>query len=105
MTARWEERGSGGGVDSSPAVTGAHGLFRLLEQAGLASPVREGATLNLPGIARNSAGARAPVWLTPGGTIVLSVCGMEEWAGGTRKLDKLHESLDALADVLRILRP
>ena len=105
MTARWEERVSGNGADTSPAVTGAHGLWRLLERAGLASPVREGATLNLPGTARGSAGARAPMRLTPGGTIVLSVCGMEEWAGGTRNLDKLRESLDALADVLRIPRP
>ena len=42
--------------------------------------------------------------LTPDGPIVLSVCGIKEWAGSTRKLYKLRESLDALADMLRISR-
>jgi hypothetical protein len=36
------------------------------------------------------------------GRVVVSVCGFEEWAGGTRNLGRLRDALDRLADALLI---
>jgi hypothetical protein len=35
-------------------------------------------------------------------TVVVAVCGMDEWAGGTDRLDTLRRGLTALADLWRI---
>lgn len=40
--------------------------------------------------------------LTAQGRSVIRVCCYEDWAGGTRNLDKLRSGLDLLADYLRI---
>lgn len=37
--------------------------------------------------------------------VVIAVCGMDEWAGGTKRLDDLRDGLTRMADVLRIEMP
>lgn len=97
MTTCYGERlGGGGGAD--PMLDGRNTLWRVLRASGLARGPDTGAADAAPGK------ARASVVLTPMGEVAINVCGMEEWAGGTRNLAKLRAALDALADHLRIGR-
>lgn len=102
MVTHYGER-LGGGGGSDPMMDGRKTLWRVLLTTGLATtgdgrkPGKAPACLE-----GGAAGGRSSVILTPTGQVALSVCGLEEWAGGTRNLGKLRTALDRLADHLRI---
>lgn len=102
MVTHYGER-LGGGGGSDPMMDGRKTLWRVLLTTGLATtgdgrkPGKASACLE-----GGTVGGRSSVILTPTGQVALSVCGMEEWAGGTRNLGKLRTALDRLADHLRI---
>jgi len=109
MIAVYGER-LGGGGGSDPMMDGRNALWRVLLATGLAvagggaAAVKTGAgaragRTGTPLDAVPSTG-RSAVLLAPMGRVALSVCGMEEWAGGTRNMGKLRAALDALADHL-----
>ncbi|MBP2227552.1 hypothetical protein J2847_000832 [Azospirillum agricola] len=96
-----ERMGGGGGAD--PMLDGRNILWNFLLASGLA--VRGGGAEAAKADARVREalpGARSPLVVTPLGHVALSVCGLEEWAGGTRNLNKLRSALDKVADHLRI---
>lgn len=104
MVANYGER-LGGGGGSDPMLDGRNTLWRVLLVTGLAEPGSAAAPLKTHSrIYETLPGTRARVVLTPAGHVALSVCGLEEWAGGTRNLAKLRTALDTLADHLRIGR-
>lgn len=94
-------RGSGGGVDSG--VDARRLLWSTLVHAGLAVAV-EG---NVPFVVTRRASVdreqvRGPIVLNGAGNIAIAVCGYDEWAGGTRRLETLRRGLDGLADLWQI---
>jgi len=98
MTTCYGERlGGGGGAD--PMLDGRNTLWRVLLASGLATKAAKGTAAGGGDALRDSGAGMA---LTPTGVVAINVCGMEEWAGGTRNLAKLRAALDALADHLRI---
>jgi hypothetical protein len=75
----------GGGAGNDPFVGSLHELRRNMLRAGLAFEQDDGTVaLNTPG------------------RIAMAVCCHEEWAGGSRNLDRLKDALDRLADALKI---
>lgn len=102
MVANYGER-LGGGGGSDPMVDGRNALWRVLLATGLAEEGAAAATIKTHSRVYDVLpGARARVVLTPPGHVALSVCGLEEWAGGTRNLARLRTALDKVADLLRI---
>lgn len=102
MVTHYGER-LGGGGGSDPMMDGRKTLWRVLVTTGLAvtgDAQKSGKTL--AGLEGGGVGGRSPLLLTPMGQVALSVCGLEEWAGGTRNLGKLRSALDRLAAHLRI---
>lgn len=102
MVTHYGER-LGGGGGSDPMMDGRKALWRVLLATGLAMTGDGQKFGKMPACLEGGAvGGRSSVILTPPGQVALSVCGLEEWAGGTRNLGKLRTALDRLADHLRI---
>ncbi|MCG5239882.1 hypothetical protein [Azospirillum doebereinerae] len=105
MIAVYGER-LGGGGGSDPMMDGRNALWRVLLATGLAvTDGKAASTKSTPGTAAAPSDAlppagRSAVLLAPMGRVALSVCGMEEWAGGTRNMGKLRTALDTLAEHL-----
>jgi hypothetical protein len=81
----FQERVQGGSTGNNPFVGSLHEMRRNMLAAGLAFEADDGA-----------------ISLTVPGRIAVMVCCYEEWAGGTRNLDRLRDALDRLADALKI---
>jgi hypothetical protein len=103
VTASYGElRGGGDGVASTADARAK--LRTVLLDAGLAV---EGP--KSPVIVKTLSGEKLetvsmPWTLTPDGCVAVSVCGYDEWAGGTRRLEQLRRALTALADHWKIER-
>lgn len=92
----------GRGAGSDPMLDGREALWRVLLAAGLADANGTALPLRIQGRTVVAEGeVRAPIVLNRLGTVALSVCGLEEWAGGTRRLEALRKGLDRLADHVR----
>jgi hypothetical protein len=101
-TAGWGERvqGSAGGLSRSEAIAA---LRRTLLGAGLADQTGDDtAVLVLTFNGELAQPVTLPVRLRPAGHVVVAVCGIDEWAGGTRRLASLREGLTQLADYWKI---
>jgi hypothetical protein len=102
-----EVSGGGGASDRSPLGVAAMTFRRMMLAAHLAVldklpdyvltlRLRSGETIVADGL--------TGVRLTPTGHLLVEVCALEDWAGGTRRLVKLRGGLDRLADALKISR-
>ncbi|CAO3431241.1 hypothetical protein [Azospirillum doebereinerae] len=105
MIAIYGER-LGGGGGSDPMMDGRNALWRVILAAGLAVTASTATSIKATAGAATARidatlpAGRSAVLLTPAGRVALSVCGMEEWAGGTRNMGKLRAALDILAEHL-----
>lgn len=95
-----ERRGGGGGIDSTSDARAA--LRSVLLRSGLASEAPAAPLKVTTHQCDVIEPVAFPLALRPAGHVVLSVCGLDEWAGGTRRLDLLREGLAALANHWRI---
>lgn len=102
VTAAYGEcRGGGGGADTG--IDGRKRLYAVLIKAGLAVRLQHEQPLV---IELRDRVEREPIMgaigLTNTGHIAISVCGYNEWAGGTRRIAGLRKALGALADLWEI---
>jgi hypothetical protein len=91
-----ERRGKGGG-----AITGSDArkvMRRALLEAGLAVNADSAPLLVMTKDGSRYEPVELPVRLRNPGHLVVSVCGLDEWAGGTARLMMLREGLSLLAD-------
>jgi hypothetical protein len=96
-----ERRGGGSGIDGNTDAR--HALQSAIVGSGIGQHFGEDA----PILVATLSGERyeplcLPVRLRLTGHVVVSVCGLDEWAGGTRRLDKLREGLSDLANYWRM---
>jgi hypothetical protein len=103
VTAAWAEAVSGGGSGGTTRGDAIWALRRALLGADLADQRDQ----DMPLLVITSKGEFAepvtmPVRLRPAGHIVVAVCGIDEWAGGTRRLMALREGLTGLADYWKL---
>jgi hypothetical protein len=96
-----QARGGGGGL--APGVDASRLFFETMHRAGLAQPAADLAPLEIRGASKTFVEpAMARYVLTAVGHVVVAVCGYEEWAGGTRRIEHLRAGLGRLADHWRI---
>ncbi|OCC05130.1 hypothetical protein BA190_09445 [Labrys sp. WJW] len=99
-----EAKGGGGGLDTG--VDARKQLWSLLLATGLAMPLQTEVPFQVErqeGYAREP--VLGPVGLTPLGSLVLSVCGYDDRAGGTRRIKRLRQGLNRLADNWNLPNP
>lgn len=103
LVSRYKARvDGGGGANYAPTGPSRH-VLRVLLEAGLAERKRSVTPLLIEGRSgQHQEPLEAGITLNGKGHIVMAVCALEEWAGGTRRLDKLREGLSALAYAMRI---
>lgn len=98
-----EERGNGIG-DGEGASRARSALNRVLLDSRLARHAANGEILVSSASGEKRWPVTLPLRLTDHGHVTISVCGLDEWAGGTRRLDMLREGLGMLADYWKIER-
>jgi hypothetical protein len=89
-----EQRGRGGGSTFDARIT----LRRILIEGKLGKESPRDEPLITTMTRERFDCVRLPVILNQRGHVALAVCGLDEWAGGTRRLDSLREGLTDLAD-------
>jgi len=101
VTATFSPTGGGSGVGHvvDTNVDARRKLWSLLVASGLGHYIDDGTVFEVQRRSgRRSLDIRGPVGLNELGHLVVAVVGFEDWAGGTRRLDKLRAGLDAMAD-------
>lgn len=94
-----DQRGSRHGDGASLARIA---LRRVLLDCGLAHQSLEQPVLVISSTREQRYPVVLPIALTEVGHVTISVCGLDEWAGGTKRLDQLREGLRMLADHWKI---
>jgi hypothetical protein len=97
-----ENRGRGGGATGNSDAR-SH-LRAILIGADLAVPFERDLPIITTMTGERFAPIALPLRLHSTGRVIVDVCGLGTWAGGTRRLDDLREGLDLLADYWGLAR-